>query len=153
MHPCRFCQIKNVVVVCQPCRANDRSLAVFSCVSRCLLASWCQRHGIAVQRLGLPKQGMPNDNDAKKLIDEVFDSTMRGLQSFVWIALMSTQWCQGQVLKLHIRPPVTPTNIEKECTTSLKLMEFLLELVRQIRSNSVAENLVHPAFKLVRRSL
>ena len=43
--------------------------------------------------------------------------------------------------------PTTTANIEKERKTSLRLFEVLLEVVRRIRSNSAAEDLVHLAFR------
>ena len=90
---------------------------------------------------------MSKDYEAKKLTDAIEDRTKRGLHSFVWIALTCTPWCQWQALNLHRGTQTTTANIEKERKTSLRLLEVLLEVIRRIRNNSAADNLVHLAFE------
>ena len=124
---------------------NDWKFFEYCCASGSLLASWFQCHGVEVQRLGLPDHDMSNDYEAKKLTDEIEHRTKHGLHSFVWTALTCTPWCQWQALNLQRGTPTTTANIEKERKTSLRLLEVLLEVVRRIRSNSAADNLVHLA--------
>ena len=50
---------------------NDWKFFEYCCASDSLLASWLQRHGVEVQRLGLPEHDMSNDDEAKKHTDEI----------------------------------------------------------------------------------
>ena len=132
---------------------NDWKFFEYCCASDSLLASWFPRRGVAVQRLGLPDHDMSNDYEAKKLTDEIEDRTKRRLQSFVWIALTCTPWCQWQALNLQRGTTMTTANIEKERKTSLRLLKLLLEVVKKIRSSGAADNLVHLAFEWPRGCL